>query len=234
MDPRQLFVDARLTGACVFCGGVPETRDHVPSKVLLDEPLPRDLPVVEACRRCNGGTSSDEQYLACFLECVLRGSADPDRALRPNIARILGSHEALRLRIEKSQGNDSAGNLVWAPELDRIHKVILKLARGHAAYELYPRIDAPLHLHVAPLDSLDPRVRCEFENLTSPEHQPLPELGTRAFLRALGRPPDPFELVGNWIVVQRERYRYAVVETGGVLVRMVLSEYLACEVIWEA
>lgn len=234
MDPRQLFVDARLTGACVYCGGVPETRDHVPSKVLLDEPLPRDLPVVGACRRCNGGASSAEQYVACFLECVLRGTADPGRPLRPNIARILGSNEALRLRIEKSQSNDSAGNPVWIPEIDRIHRVILKLARGHAAYELYPRIDSPLHLHVAPLDALDLRVRCEFEDLTTLELQPFPELGTRASLRALGKSPDPFELRGNWISVQRERYRYAVVETGGILVRMVLSEYLACEVLWGA
>ena len=37
----------------------------------------------------------------------------------------------------------------------------------------------------------------------------------------------------GWVVVQPDRYRYAVVETGGVVVRMVLSEYLACEVVWE-
>jgi hypothetical protein len=48
MDPRHLFVDERLTGTCVYCGGQPDTRDHVPSKAFLDDPLPPDLPVVEA------------------------------------------------------------------------------------------------------------------------------------------------------------------------------------------
>lgn len=41
MDPRHLPVDSRLVGGCVFCGGEPGTRDHVPSKVLLDDPLPK-------------------------------------------------------------------------------------------------------------------------------------------------------------------------------------------------
>jgi hypothetical protein len=39
MDPRHLPVDRRLVGGCVFCGGEPGTSDHVPSKVLLDDPL---------------------------------------------------------------------------------------------------------------------------------------------------------------------------------------------------
>ena len=37
MDPRHLFIDERHTGMCVYCGTHPDTRDHVPSKVLLDE-----------------------------------------------------------------------------------------------------------------------------------------------------------------------------------------------------
>ena len=65
MDPRQLFFDDRFKDACAYCGNNADTRDHVPSKVLLDEPLPPDLPVVAACaglyfQRCNsdqGGTS---------------------------------------------------------------------------------------------------------------------------------------------------------------------------------
>jgi hypothetical protein len=40
MDPRHLFIDERLTGRCVYCGGRPNTRDHCPSKVLLDEAFP--------------------------------------------------------------------------------------------------------------------------------------------------------------------------------------------------
>jgi hypothetical protein len=38
MNPEHyLFVDERLLGTCAFCGGTPGTRDHVPSKILLDD-----------------------------------------------------------------------------------------------------------------------------------------------------------------------------------------------------
>ncbi len=36
----------------------------------------------------------------------------------------------------------------------------------------------------------------------------------------------------GWIDVQPEQYRYFVVAEGPVMVRFVVSEYLACEVIW--
>jgi hypothetical protein len=75
--------------------------------------------------------------------------------------------------------------------------------------------------------------RAAFEHLAYGEPNLLPEIGSRAFLRAFGKSPDRFEQSGDWIIVQPGRYRYAVVETGGVLVRMVLSEYLAGEVRWE-
>jgi hypothetical protein len=40
--------DARKFGACIHCGGLVETRDHLPSKVLLDDPLPDNVMVVPA------------------------------------------------------------------------------------------------------------------------------------------------------------------------------------------
>ena len=36
----------------------------------------------------------------------------------------------------------------------------------------------------------------------------------------------------GWIEVQAERYRYFVLAEGPVMVRIALSEYLACEAIW--
>jgi hypothetical protein len=79
MDPRQLPIDNRLIGVCVFCGGHPDTRDHAPSKVFLDEPFPEDLAVVEACAECNRSFSIDEEYLACFLEAVLFRNSGPSQ-----------------------------------------------------------------------------------------------------------------------------------------------------------
>lgn len=71
MDPRHLFVRQRLTRSCVYCGGIADTQDHVSSRVLLDDPKPVNIPVVEACKECNQGFSMDEEYLACLLDCVL-------------------------------------------------------------------------------------------------------------------------------------------------------------------
>ena len=88
-DPRKLFVNERLRGRCVFCGGIPDTRDHCPSKVLLDEPFPANLAMISACGECNQSFSKDEQYLACLPECVIRGSTDPELLRRTNVRWIL-------------------------------------------------------------------------------------------------------------------------------------------------
>ena len=233
MDPRHLFVDERHGGRCVYCGAQPDTRDHVPSKVLLDEPYPHELPVADACSSCNAAFSLDEQYLACMIECVMSGSAEPSSLQRTKIKRILHEVPTLQRRIKESQRKDSAGNLTWHAEVDRIRKIILKLARGHAAYELYPKIDEPDRVDFSPALALSDQERALFEGAESGGHGPWPEIGSRAFLRACGKTTDRFEEVGGWITVQPGRYRYSVVEGGGVLVRMVLSEYLACAVSWE-
>src|SRR5579883_1837339 len=72
MEQIPNFGDIRQLAWCVYCGGGTETRDHVPSKVLLDDPLPKNLAVVPACLSCNTGLSGDE-YFACLIECVLAG-----------------------------------------------------------------------------------------------------------------------------------------------------------------
>lgn len=233
MDPRHLFLDERLTGLCVYCGAPPDTRDHVPSKVLLDDPYPPQLPVVGACKGCNGSFSLDEEYLACFIECVICGGSKTTLLRRPGIKRILDRNAALQSRIEGSRRSDAADALLWQPEVDRVRKVLLKLARGHVAYELYPKLEKPLEISFAPLQLLGHAARDAFEGFSSAKLGSFPELGTRAFFRAFGKSPDVFEQLGDWIVVQPGRYRYTVIEGDGLLVRIVLSEYLACEVLWE-
>ena len=218
---------------CVYCGAEPNTRDHVPSKVLLDEPYPAQLPVVGACESCNASFSLDEQYLACFIECVICGTVDTAGLRRPNVTRILTGNPALQRRIEASRRRDQADNLLWQPEIDRVRKIVLKLARGHVAYEIYPKLDEPLEVTFAPLPTLSEEEQSAFENLTSGKLDLWPEIGSWAFHRASGKGPDRFEQSGRWVVVQPGRYRYAAVETGGLLVKVVLSEYLACAVSWE-
>jgi hypothetical protein len=233
VDPRQLFADERLFGGCVFCGCEPDTRDHVPSKALLDDPLPDNLPIVDACAACNQGFAADEEYLACFLEAVLRGTTVSEQLNREKVRRALTRNAKLAVRIEASKTEDAGGRLVWVPEFARVRNVVLKLARGHAAYELsLPQIDEPCSVLIQPFENLSGAARAEFEVAGSGEIRGWPEIGSRAFLRACGAKPYA-SIDGPWVVIQSGRYRYSVDQPGGVVVRIVIGEYLACLVEWE-
>ena len=233
MDPRQLFADERLLGGCVFCGCEPDTRDHVPSKTLLDDPLPNNLPIVDSCEACNQSFSLDEEYMACFLEAVLCGTTNPEYLRREKVRRTLTHNANLGARIEASKTVYGNGRMVWIPELDRVSNVVLKLARGHAAYELsLPQLEKPSTVHIQPFETLSVGERSEFESAGSGELRGWPEIGSRAFFRACGAAPYA-NTEGPWIVVQPNRYRYSVDQPGGVVVRIVVGEYLACQVDWE-
>ena len=135
MDQLRNYADDRLIRGCIYCDGSEETRDHVPSRVFLDSPLPENLPVVAACWSCNNGFSRDEEYVACLIESAIAGSTNPDHIGRPEIANILRRSPALRARIEGAKSCED-GQILFGFEPERVKNVLLKLARGHAAFEL--------------------------------------------------------------------------------------------------
>jgi hypothetical protein len=228
MEQIDDLSDSRLQGFCVYCGGPPESRDHVPSIVFLDEPVQGYRPEVDACINCNRSFSKHEEYMACFLEAVRVGSTTPVPQVRPKIQKILAKRPNLASRIEKSKNTDS-GRLVWEPEFSRIEHVVLKLARGHAAYELSaPLLDAPSRIVILPLLSLNSEQLLEFEQIQAGELWP--EVGSRAMQRMAKSWPSS---VAEWLVVQPDRYRYIVSIGHEITVRMVIGEYLSCEVAWE-
>ncbi len=54
MEQALDYADDRLINGCIYCGGIPDTRDHAPSRILLEPPpYPENLPVVGACKECN-------------------------------------------------------------------------------------------------------------------------------------------------------------------------------------
>lgn len=120
-----------------------------------------------------------------------------------------------------------AGQIEYDIEVERVHRVVEKLARGHAAYELgEPQLEEPSGVNFATFGTLEPPQLELFENPPIPDIWP--EVGSRGFQRLaeLG--------ASRWLIVQPNRYRYlAVARSESVVVRVVLSEYLACEVIWE-
>jgi hypothetical protein len=246
MENLKSYGDSRLTQLCLYCRGIIETREHVPSKVLLDEPYPDNLPVVGACAKCNESFSLDEEYLACLIDCVLAGSENPALISRPKIARILREKPALRETFRRARQIVN-GTTSFSIDHLRVRNVILKLARGHAMFELdMPLSEDGVSIEWIPLALMDADARSRFETpLTS---SLFPEVGSRAAQRmavisvTLASVEDPKKQIvqqllvePGWIDVQPGRYRYlaTVVATGHTVVRMVLSEYLACEVIWK-
>jgi hypothetical protein len=229
------FVDERQKSWCIHCGqwlaGLPTSRDHVPSKGLLLAPHPPNLPVVQVCKPCNSGFSLDEEYVVAFLGSVLSGSTDPALQTHPSAARILQRNKRLRARIENanSEYRTRGGELrlVWQPEWDRINRIVLKNARGHAFHEIgEPMLDPPSHVWCAPLTSLSSARRADFENA---DFGPLlPEVGSRMLIRLM----TGQDLADGWVVIQDNVYRYAVAQVGVMVVRTVLFEYLATEVFW--
>lgn len=223
--------DTRNKGFCAHCGGPDESRDHNPSKIFLDEPLPGNLPVCSSCTSCNSGFSDDEEYLACFIECVIAGDVDPGRLRRASIARTLAGNQRLQREIRASR-QELDGDINWQPDNARVRRVAIKLARGLADYELNePQLGEPEHVVVVPLLRMSDVERRLFEGAEGGV-APWPEIGSRAFHRVIptgtGKPEDEF--IDGWLVVQKDRFRYKV---EGPWIRMVLREYLAIEVAWD-
>jgi hypothetical protein len=236
MEQLKILGDKRELVFCTFCGGHTGTRDHCPSRVLLDEPYPDNLPVVPSCAQCNSSFSADEEYLACLVGCVLADSTDPSKMRRPKIQRILSQKPALRSRLERARVSLHTRTLfdrgqqctLFLPEQERVNAVITKLAQGHALHELHqPCREKPDAIKVKPFTQMTPAERKQFE-----QPAPLlffPEVGSRAMQRCI--------VGGNrlelpWIKVQGGLYRFLASLAGGVEIRIVINEYLACRVHW--
>ena len=239
------FFDERLRrpdDACVHCGrglnAANITQEHIPSKCLLLKPYPKELMTLAACRECNARYSLDEQYFVALLTAVLAGWTDTDKQTTGVAARTFGRGTSLRAKIEEARTETRTlfgeTDIRFTPEQERVDRVVVKNARGHAVYELDRWMTAdPDRVVAVPLLSLSNEEYQEFEAARC-EISGWSEIGTRMFQReCFALNPDQTDFVGPWIVVQDGVYRYAVVDDGeGLLVKSVVREYLATEVWW--
>ncbi|MEB8013724.1 hypothetical protein [Citrobacter braakii] len=242
MEQIKSYVDSRLLNGCIYCGGFADTREHVPSKVFLDIPYPENLPVVDACLACNNGFSSDEEYFSAFIEVAYSGTTDLQKIRREKIAMLLKRSPALSARILNAIVISSS-KIEFHMELERIKRVIVKLARGHAAFELGECCShEPSYIWWGDLNLLGEEQRKEFCAPTKIDL--LGEIGSRHSRRI-----DVVELslcdvdernlkkisifINHWIEVQENRYRYiSDIIDGGVRIKMIIGGYFACEVTW--
>jgi hypothetical protein len=209
--------------------------------VFLDSPFPENLPIVPACWACNNSFSRDEEYVACLIESAVAGSSDPGGIRRPRVAHVLRRSPALRSRIEAGKYIEN-GRLAFSIDTGRVQNVILKLARGHAAYELSsPCRQEPTALRCWPICVMTDDQRDDFD--ASHVTHMFGEVGSRAIQRMLvtqltlnsptGESSSIGVLINDWIDVQDGRYRYLAIDDGGeIRIKIVIAEYLACEVSW--
>ena len=242
MDQLNNYSDSRLINGCIYCGAYADTRDHVPSKCLLEAPYPTNLPVVGCCYSCNQSFSIDEEYFVCLIESVRCDSTDPAKITRPSVARKMEKSSALRERIENSR-TVVDGISGFIPEMERIHNVIFKLARGHAAFELSQICDGnPDHFWCGTISSLPPEDQDTFHSVHFQEI--LGEVGSRNQQRLMvlqmtvpsdtGEIENVVMLINDWIDVQDNSYRYiAIDDMGKIIIRIVIAEFYACEVSWD-
>ena len=245
------YSDERQKAWCIHCGtviaNVKANRDHVPSKSLLSKALRQKgakydwghgepdgyLPQVVVCKRCNKGFSRDETYLLCVLHAVLVGSLYPDPETHLEAANVLRSNRDIVRALKNAPGEqsllfDDLQAFTLYPDSDRVGRVVLKNARGHAYHELgEPLMEEPAHVSFVPLMSMTCGDRATFEDIGS-GHDVWPEVGSRMTLRVV----NGVGLAGGWCEVEKGRYRYAVDWSSGITVRTVIWEYLATETYW--
>lgn len=241
VDQFKDLADDRLLRGCIYCGNGEDTRDHVPSRILLDSPFPANLPVVPACYTCNNGFSRDEEYVACLIECAKAGSTNPDSIQRPRVASILRTKPALQSRIEAAK-TLVGGKAVFAAEEARVQNVLLKLARGHAAFELSSTFRRePTLLMWWTMSMMTEQQGDSYDAAHVTEL--LGEIGSRGVQRMLvtqvllqsptGELSALNLIINDWVDVQDGRYRYlAIDDAEGAKIKIVISEFLACEIHW--
>ena len=229
MRQIQTFSDQRLDNMCSYCGNFPETRDHVPSKILLNEPFPENLPVVPCCLKCNQDFSLDEEYFACAIECVIHGTTEIELLTRKKVKAILSKKDPLRRRIEDSFLLEN-GNKYFKMEQSRFENIIIKLAKGHIKYEnSEPQFENPTNIWLKPLFLMNQK---EVETFFAPSNfEKATEIGSRGLQNLIIDSNQ--DVLSHWITVQEDNYEYSVsVNIGNLIVRILIWNYLAIEVIW--
>jgi hypothetical protein len=221
---------------CIYCGNPAATREHIPSKAFLIEPYPENLATIPACFECNNGYSEDEKYLSCFLD-VLRSQVYADCPQREQTIIRLEKDEKLQKTLkEQIQKND--GKVYYNPDEKRMLRILFKLARCHAGFEFdhvnFDDVKAKIWYDFAFDISND--VMLDFNEI--PEMDKAPEVGSRGvFVPFIAQNVETGEVMALalWNIVQDEQYRYQVHlnSDGQITVKLVIFEFLYCEVVFE-
>jgi hypothetical protein len=129
-------------GQCVYCGAVGQlTDDHIPPDCLFDR-RPTDILEIPSCRRCNHGSSLDDEYFKTMIVLKDKAGSHPEAVLlRESVFRGLrnprkvGFARSIVRSIRSVQLRTPAGLYVdKAPgfnvDLSRLDRVVARITRG--------------------------------------------------------------------------------------------------------
>jgi len=148
MKQYKRYADERQRHYCIYCGiniSSKSTREHIPSKVLLDKPYPENLPIILSCYKCNNNFSKDEEYIAYWLEILNQKINPKDTYIYKKIKRAFSRNKLLKAKIIGT--NLFGSNELLSLNENIMEKVLLKQAKGHALFELNnPCYEKPIRL----------------------------------------------------------------------------------------
>lgn len=141
----------KYTGkTCAYCGtpDVSATRDHVVAKEFFLKEDRANLPLVPACRRCNGEKATLEHYALSVLPFGSR-HIEARRYSEENIERRLRKNQALRssLTVTRSGSWERHPNGLLVPavsiniEMDKIFKLVAFIVRGFYTFHWRAALD---------------------------------------------------------------------------------------------
>jgi len=217
---------------CVYCGEKADSREHIPSKVFLNEPFTTNLAILPSCKKCNNSYSENEQYLACLIDYVQYKMDNLKAVKRSKIQRTFDSRANIESEFENSTKYTLTGNVEYIEYNDyKIKNILLKLSIGHAIYTLsLIHLDEPNIINYKFLPELTQE---ELDNFNSePVFDILPEIGSRGatYISIL----ENVIPISTWNIIQDGQYRFlAFQEKSTITVRIVIGEYFYSELIWE-
>ena len=236
---HRVYFERDTNMNCIFCGDIAETREHAPSKVFLSSPLPSDLPTVPSCYKCNNSFSSDELYSAMLIK-LLRVKYDGYKLNDSDLERLnrKEGREAKQFILDHENELSYIDN-------DRLERVLIKLARSHAVYELYDcfeydrnsRFNIDLFYDFKPF--IEQSKIDEISDLVLLDNMLLPEMGAKLYERIgciqLNGYGDGSKQTGisflAWNEVKDNEYRYtAFIDNSNVIVKIVIQEFLFAQI----
>jgi|GEM_PF-1137034 len=218
---------------CIYCHEKADSREHIPSKVFLNEPFTTNLAILPSCIKCNNSYSENEQYVACLIDYIQYKMNNLKTVKREKIQKAFNARPYIEDELENSTKYSDDGSVEYIEyNHEKIKNIVLKLSIGHAIYSLssiYVNEQNIINYKFFPQLTKE-----EMDNFNlEPSYDISPEIGSRGgtylTVSSNGKP------TAIWNIVQDGQYRFLVFHNqSSTTVRIVIGEYFYSEVIWKS